>query len=207
MQLATASLDCDRFDYVHGSWLFWSEHHSGQSSRGYQRLSFYVDVLRFRPGVLSVRPGVSSGTWDDLSDSAKEVYRAWAERESVDCEYDQLRYVLEQEDWDVEDDGCIVELLERYDHSDPAESGLCNYDRSDWVNLDMPYTRDLIRFYDMHEDDVLAWCDRACEAYGFTQRAQLWESETIEDPDDLKASLVNHAMTWCAREALAVLGA
>ena len=197
MQLATASLDCDRFDYVVGSWLFWSEHHSGMMSRGYQRLSFYAGALRFSPG--------AADSWSDLSDSAKEVYRAWAERESVDCEYDQLRYVLEQAGWDAEDDGCIAELVERYDHSDPAESGLCNFDRSDWVNLDMPYTRDLLRFYDMHEDDVLDWCDRACEAYGFTQRAQLWESETIEDPDDLKASLVNHAMTFCARSALAVV--
>ena len=198
MQLATASLDCDRFDYVHGSWLFWSEHHGGQYSRGYQRLSFYVGPLRFSPGI-------SSGEWDGLSDSAKEVYRAWCERESVDCDYDSLRYVLDQEGWDVEDDGCIAALLERYQHSDPAESGLCNFDRSVWVNLDMPYTRDLLRFYDQNESDVLAWCDRACEALGFTARAQLWESETIEDPDDLKASLVNHAMTFCACSALAVV--
>lgn len=200
MQLATASLDCDRFDYVHGSWLFWSEHHEGMASRGYQRLSFYDGTLRFRPGL-------SGGGWSGLSDAAKEVYRAWCERESVDCEYDSLRYVLEQEGWDVDDAGCVAELLGSYSHSDPAESGLCNYDRSDWINLDMPYTRDLIRFYDMHEDDVLTWCDRAVEAFGFSQRSELWAGETIEDPDDLKASLVNHAMTYCAREALALVQA
>ena len=198
MQLATTSLCCDRFDYVHGSWLFWSEHHSGQASRGYQRLSFYDGTLRFSPGL-------SGDHWEGLSADAQEVYRAWCERESIDCYYDSLRYALEQADWDVEDDACVAALLDRYRLSDPAESGLCNFEQSDWINLDMPYTRDLLRFYDQNESDVLAWCDRACEALGFTSRAQLWESETIEDPDDLKASLVNHAMTWCAREALAVV--
>ena len=198
MELATASLDCDRFDYVQGSWLFWSEHHSGMASRGYQRLSFYDGTLRYGPSSLS-------SDWSGLSDAAKEVYRAWCERESVDCDYDQLRYVLEQAGWDVDDDGCVAELLERYGYEKPWEGGLGNYDRSDWVNQDMPYISDLLRFYDQNESDVLAWCDRACESFGFAQRAQLWEGETIEDPDDLKASLVNHAMTFCAREALAVV--
>ena len=198
MQLATASLDCDRFDYVQASALFWDEHNNGQASEGYARLSRYMGPYRYNPG-----PCFNG--WGDLSCTAKEIYRAWCQRESVDCEYDSLRYVLEQAGWDVDDAGCVAELLGRYEHSDSAESGLCNFDRSDWVNLDMPYTRDLIRFYDMHEDDVLAWCDRACDAYCYTQRAQLWESETIEDPDDLKASLVNHAMTWCAREALGLV--
>ena len=188
------AFEIDRFDYVSGSWLFWSENHTGQGSEGYARLSRY-----------QFNPGACFTGWPSLSEAARDVYRAWCERESVDCEYDQLRYLLEQEGWDVSgDDGCIAAMLDRYGDEKPWDGGLCNYDRSDWVNCDMPYTRDLIRFYDMHEDDVLAWCDRACEAYGFTQRAQLWESETIEDPDDLKASLVNHAMTWCAREALAI---
>lgn len=188
------AFDVDRFDYVSGAWLFWSENHSGQGSEGYARLSRY-----------QFNPGACFTGWQSLSEAARDVYRAWCVRESVDCEYDQLRYLLEQDGWDVDgSDGCVDELLERYGDESPDESGLCNFDRSDWVNEAMPYTSDLLRFYDNNESDVLAWCDRACEAFGFTQRAQLWESETIEDPDDLKASLVNHAMTWCAREALRV---
>ena len=188
------AFDVDRFDYVSGAWLFWSENHSGQGSEGYARLSRY-----------QFNPGACFTGWQSLSEAARDVYRAWCVRESVDCEYDQLRYLLEQDGWDVDgSDGCVDVLLERYGDESPDESGLCNFDRSDWVNEAMPYTSDLLRFYDNNESDVLAWCDRACEAFGFTQRAQLWESETIEDPDDLKASLVNHAMTWCAREALRV---
>lgn len=192
------AFEIDRFDYVFGAWFFWSEHHSGQNSEGYARLSRYVGLYRFSPGACFKG-------WEDLSEAARDVYRAWAERESVDCTYDQLRYLLERAGWDVDgSDGCIDELLERYGDEKLWEGGLCNFDRSDWVNEAMPYTSDLLRFYDNNEADVLAWVDRACEAFGFTQRAQLWESETIEDPDDLKASLVNHAMTWCAREALRV---
>ena len=199
MQLATATLDCERFDYVAGSWLFWSEHHAGAASPGYARLSRYLQEYRFDPGACF------SG-WESLSDSAREIYRGWCERESVDCDYDSLRYVLEQEDWDCEDD-CVSELLERYEHADPSESGLCNYEQSDWVNLDQCYTRDLIRFYDRNEDSVLHWADEACGAFGCTSRLQLLEGDTVETPDDMKTALVNHAMTYLARSVLAALEA
>ena len=40
------AFEIDRFDYVSGSWLFWSENHTGQGSEGYARLSRY----QFNPG-------------------------------------------------------------------------------------------------------------------------------------------------------------
>jgi hypothetical protein len=190
MKLATATLDCDRFDYVAGAWLFWSEHHSGQFSDGYARLSRY-----------QFNPGASGGGWNSLSESAREVYRAWCERESVDCDYDSLRYVAEEAGYDL-DDGCVAWLVDHYKQADPSESGLCNYDRSDFVNCDMPYTRDLLRFYSNNEESVLHWVDQYCDACGFTSRLQAVEGATIEDPDDFATALVNCGMTYLAGELL-----
>jgi hypothetical protein len=197
MKLATASLDCDRFDYVYGAWLFWSEHHEGMMSRGYQRLSFYDGTLKFNPGPLG-------GTWESLSESAREVYRAWCERESVECDYDKLRYVLEQADCFDLEDNCVEYFLDRYEHADPDESGLCNYDHSDFVNNDMPYTRDLLRFYNDNEESVLYWVDQYCEACGLTSRLQALEGQQIETPDEFATALVNCGMTYLAGELLRV---
>jgi len=196
MELATLKLDCDRFDYVAGAWLFWSERHSGQASDGYRRLSFYDGTLRYQPGA-------SGGSWESLSESAQAVYRAWCERESVECEYDSLRYVLEQAGWDLED-ACVEYFLEHYKESDPRESGLCNYDRSDFVNCDMPYTRDLLRFYQQNWDSVLHWVDQYCDACGFTSRLQALEGQTIEDPDEMATALVNCGMSYLGGELLRV---
>jgi hypothetical protein len=190
MELATLTLDCDRFDYVAGSWLFWSEHHSGQWSDGYRRLSSY----RFEPGM-------AWRGWQSLSEAGREIYRAWCERQSVDCDYDSLRYVLQESGWDLED-GCTEWLLERYSHSDPDESGLCNYSQSDFINLDMCYTRDLLRFYEQNSESVLRWCDAACDVYGYTSRLELLEGQTVEDPDDMATALVNAGMTYLAGEML-----
>jgi hypothetical protein len=190
MELATSKLDCGRFDYVAGAWLFWSEHHSGQFSDGYARLSRY-----------QFNPGACFTGWESLSESAQAVYRAWCERESVDCEYDALRYVLEQADWDLED-ACTEYFLEHYRQADPSESGLCNYDRSDFVNCDMPYTRDLLRFYQQNEESVLYWVDQYCDACGFTSRLQALEGQTIEDPDDFATALVNCGMSYLGGELL-----
>lgn len=194
MELATATLDCDRFDYVAGSWLFWSEHHSGQWSDGYRRTSFYSRTLRYDPGP-------NGGTWQTLSEAGREIYRAWCERQSVDCDYDSLRCVLQEAGWDLEDD-CTEWLLERYNHADPDESGLCNYSQSDFINLDMCYTRDLLRFYEQNSESVLRWCDAACDGYGYTSRLQLLEGQTVEDPDDMATALVNAGMTYLAGEML-----
>lgn len=194
MELATSKLDCDRFDYVDGAWLFWSEHHGGQASDGYRRLSFYVGTLRYSPGV-------RGGTWESLSDMAKEIYRAWCERESVECEYDTLRYVLEQADWDLED-SCTEYFLKHYKQADPLESGLCNYDRSDFVNIDMCYTRDLLNFYRYNEESVLHWVDQFCDACGYGSRLEALEGQTIEDPDEMAAALVNCGMSYLGGELL-----
>ena len=190
MELATLTLDCDRFDYVAGSWLFWSEHHAGQFSDGYARLSRY-----------QFNPGACFTGWESLSEAAQSVYRAWCERESVECEYDSLRYVLEQADWDL-DDACTEYFLEHYKQADPSESGLCNYDRSDFVNCDMPYTRDLLRFYQQNEESVLHWVDQFCDACGYNSRLQALEGQTIEDPDDMATALVNCGMTYLGGELL-----
>lgn len=195
MRLATLTLDCDRFDYVAGSWLFWTEHHSGMMSRGYQRLSFYDGTLRFNPGA-------AGGSWESLSESAREVYRAWAERESVDCEYDTLAYVAKEAGYDT-DDGCVAWLVERYKEADPSESGLCNYNHSDFVNCDLCYTRDLLRFYQDNEESVLHWVDEYCDACGLTSRLHAVEGATVEDPDDFATALVNCGMTYLAGQLLA----
>jgi hypothetical protein len=190
MELATLTLDCDRFDYIAGSWLFWSEHHSGQWSEGYSRLSRY-----------QFEPGAAWRGWQSLSEASREVYRAWCEKQSVDCDYDSLAYVLKEAGWDTED-SCTEYLLDRYSHSDPNESGLCDYDRSDFVNLAMCYTRDLLRFYEQNSESVLHWCDQACEAYGYTSRLELLEGQTVEDPDGMATGLVNVGMTYLAGEML-----
>lgn len=191
MQLATLTLDCDRFDYVAGSWLFWSEHHSGQASDGYARLSRY-----------QFNPGACFSGWESISDSAKEIYRAWCERESVDCDYDTLAYVAKEAGYDLDDD-CVAWLVERYKEADPAESGLCNYDRSDFINCDLCYTRDLLRFYQDNEESVLHWVDEYCDACGLTSRLQAVEGATVETPDDFATALVNCGMTYLAGQLLA----
>jgi hypothetical protein len=119
----------------------------------------------------------------------------------VECDYDSLRYVLQEAGWDL-DDPCTEYLVDQYSHSDPSESGLCNYDRSDFVNCDMCYTRDLIRFYEQNSESVLHWCDQACEGYGYTSRLELLEGQTVEDPDDMATALVNAGMTYLAGEML-----
>jgi hypothetical protein len=192
----TLAIPVDRFDYVAGSWLFWSENHSGQGSEGYARLSRY-----------QFNPGACFTGWQSLSETARDVYRAWCERESVDCEYDTIKYVLGQHGWDVENpNGCLEYFLESYGDDNINESGLCNYDRSDFVNCDMPYTRDLINFYNDNSSDILDLVDEYCEAIGVTSRLEALEGQTIEDPDDLAAALVNCGMTYLAGQLASAVG-
>ena len=176
----------DRFDYVAGAWLFWSEHHSGQGSEGYARLSRY-----------QFNPGACFKGWQSLSDCAKDIYRAWCTREGVPCEYDQLGYLI-ADDFDV-DDACVKYFVNRYDDDPEA---LQNYDRSDFVNSDMCYTRDLLAFYDQNEIEIKAWFEAMCDAYGHTSTLEALEGQTIDDPDDMKAAMVNRAMTYLARNIL-----
>jgi len=106
-----------------------------------------------------------------------------------------LSTILE-DNYDLEDD-CVAWFVEHY-NDNPED--LCNYQTSDFVNLDMCYTKDLINFYNSNEESVLSWCDQLCDAYGYTSRLQLLEGQTVEDPDDFATGLVNAAMTYLGCE-------
>ena len=180
----------DRFDYCEGTYLFWSEHHTGQGSDGYARMSRIIGTFKFSPGALF--------GWDHFGDGAKDVYRMWCERECVDYDYDKLTYLLESADFDLED-ACVEYFVGRY-NDDPE--ALENYGRSDFVNCDMCYTRDLLRFYDQNESEIKGHFNEMCEAYGYTSTLDALQGDTIDDPDDMKAAMVNHAMTYLARQML-----
>lgn len=141
--------------------------------------------MRFDPGALFTG-------WKSLSDNAKDIYRNLCERESEQCEYDTLKYIID-EAFDWINDSCVEWFIERY-NDNPED--LCNYDHSDFVNIDMCYTKDLLNFYEYNEDCVLHWVDEACGAYGYTLRLQLVEGQTIEDPDDFATALVNAGMSY-----------
>ena len=180
----------ERFSYCSGTYLFWAENHSGQASKGYGILSKISGKYQ---------PSPSDKGWESLDDTAKDVYRAWCVKESVLCEYDTVRYALS--DFDP-DDACVDYFLDRYGSETVEDSSLCNYNQSDFVNIDMMYTRDLIEFYNRNETEVLAWVDLACDGYGYNSRLHLLEGETIETPDDFAAGLVNAGMTYLGRELL-----
>jgi hypothetical protein len=174
----------DRFDIVSAHHLFWSEHHEGMGSEGYAKLS-KISLMRFDPGALFTG-------WKSLSDNAKEIYRNLCKKEWVECEYDTLKYIVDDQ-FDWVNDSCVEWFIDRY--NDNPEY-LCNYETSDFVNIDMCYTKDLINFYECNSDCVLHWCDEACGAYGYTSRLQLVEGQTIEDPEDFAAALVNAGMSY-----------
>jgi hypothetical protein len=174
----------DRFDIVSAHHLFWSEHHDGQFSRGYERLS-KISAMRFDPGVLFAG-------WNSLSDNAKEIYRNLCITEDEQCEYDTLKFIVDDA-FDWVNDTCVEWFIDQY-NDDPE--ALSNYDHSDFVNIDMCYTKDLLNFYECNTDCILHWVDEACSAYGYTSRLQLVEGQTIEDPDDFATALVNAGMTY-----------
>jgi len=186
----------ERFSYCEGTYLFWAENHSGQNSRGYQILSRVS---------ANYQPSPWHKGWESLDETARDVYRAWCTKESVTCEYDLIRYLIC--DHVDSDDACVDYFLDSYGSDTLEDTGLVNYDRSDFVNLDMCYTRDLIEFYIRNETELLAWVDLACEAYGYNSRLQLLEGETIETPDDFAAGLVNAGMTYLARDILSTVQA
>ena len=174
----------DRFDIVSAHHLFWSEHHSGMGSEGYAKLS-KISSMRYDPGYIGP-------SWDRLTLNGKDIYRNLCEREDVECEYDTLKYIVDQA-FDWVNDSCVEWFIDRY-NDNPQD--LCNYETSDFVNIDMCYTKDLLNFYECNEDCVLHWVNEACEAYGYTSRLQLVEGQTIEDPDDFATALVNAGMSY-----------
>jgi len=99
-----------------------------------------------------------------------------------------------------DNDSCVDWFNEHYEDF----KDLCNYEVSDFVNLDMCYTYDLLKFYEKNRDDVLYWVDDFCECVGYTSRLQAVEGDFIEDPEDFSTALVNCAMTHLGRTLFAM---
>ena len=98
--------------------------------------------------------------------------------------------------WTDSQNSCVEDILDRFD--DCPES-LRDFDRSDWVNMAECYTSDLLNRWDKQREDIKALFDDYCSAIGATSTLEALEGETIEDPEDMAAAIVNHAMTWAAR--------
>lgn len=97
------------------------------------------------------------------------------------------------------ENAAIDDIIDRFDDDPDA---LRDFDQSDWVNMCECYTRDLLKRWEQQEDDIKALFDAYCEAIGATSTLEALEGQTIDDPDDLAAAMVNAAMTWGARMLL-----
>ena len=93
----------------------------------------------------------------------------------------------------------MADLINRYEDE---PDGLRNYETSDWVNLDECYTFDLLKRWETQRADIWALFQDYVEAIGATSTLEALEGETIEDPEDMAAAIVNRAMTWAALELL-----
>ena len=196
LYLMTLSISVDRFDYCAGSYLFWSEHHEGQFSDGYARL---CRLGRW------FTPGMAWKGWDSLNETARDVYRAWCEREGETCTYDTVKGLLEASEAFELEDPCVEWFLDWCEGETLQESGLVNFDHSDFVNVAMPYTRDLIRFYDDNEESVLYWFDQWQECLcvgGCRLDAMASVDTTVDDADDFKTAAVNLAMSYLGGQLL-----
>ena len=98
--------------------------------------------------------------------------------------------------WTDSQNSCVEDILDRFD--DCPES-LKDFDRSDWVNMAECYTSDLLNRWDKQREDIDSLFDDYCSAIGATSTLEALEGETIEDPEDMAAAIVNHAMTWAAQ--------
>ena len=104
-----------------------------------------------------------------------------------------------RKDWARPQNDCIDDVIERFDD---CPEGLQDFDRSDWVNLCECYTYQLLDRWNKQEQSVMALFNDYCEAIGATSTLQALEGEAdgFEDGDDMNAAIVNHAMTWAARQ-------
>lgn len=102
-------------------------------------------------------------------------------------------------DYEAPNNSAVFDLIDRYDEDPEA---LQNFETSDWVNLDECYTRDLLNRWETQRADIWALFEAYCDAIGATSTLQALEGETIEDPEDMAAAIVNRAMTWAALELL-----
>lgn len=98
--------------------------------------------------------------------------------------------------WSDLQSDCMADIIDRFDDCPEA---LRDFDCSDWVNLAECYTHQLVSRWEQQSDSIKALFDEYCSAIGATSTLEALEGETIEDPDDLAAAMVNHAMTWGAR--------
>ena len=101
--------------------------------------------------------------------------------------------------WGGTENEAVADLIRIYDDE---PSGLQNYENSDWVNLDECYTFDLLKRWETQRADIWALFEDYVEAIGATSTLEALEGETIEDPEDMAAAIVNRAMTWAALELL-----
>jgi len=101
--------------------------------------------------------------------------------------------------WNDLQNEAVTDLINRYDDS---PEGLQNFETSDWVNLDEPYTADLLKRWENQRADIWALFEAYCDAIGATSTLEALEGDTIEDPEDMAAAIVNRAMSWAALELL-----
>ena len=107
-----------------------------------------------------------------------------------------LRGLLSAAGWRSEPNDCIDDIIERFDD---CPEGLRDFDHSDWVNQCECYTYQLIQRWEQQREAVRGLFDEYCEAIGATSTLEALEGQTIEDPEDMAAAMVNAAMTWGAR--------
>lgn len=104
-----------------------------------------------------------------------------------------------QTGWEAPNNQAMADLIRIHD-DEPDR--LRNYETSDWVNLDECYTFDLLKRWENQRADIWALFEDYVEAIGATSTLEALEGETIEDPEDMAAAIVNRAMTWAALELL-----
>lgn len=93
----------------------------------------------------------------------------------------------------------VSDLIERFDDDPEA---LQNFETSDWVNLAECYTHDLLKRWENQRDCIWALFEDYVGAIGATSTLEALEGETIEDPEDMAAAIVNRAMSWAALQLL-----
>jgi hypothetical protein len=101
--------------------------------------------------------------------------------------------------WNDLQNESVSDLIERFDDDPEA---LQNFETSDWVNLCECYTSDLLKRWENQRDSIWALFEDYCSAIGATSTLEALEGETIEDPEDMAAAIVNRAMSWAALELL-----
>ena len=101
--------------------------------------------------------------------------------------------------WNDLQNESVSDLIERFDDDPEA---LRNFEISDWVNLAECYTHDLLKRWENQRDSIWALFEAYVEAIGATSTLEALEGETIEDPEDMTAAIVNRAMSWAALELL-----